>query len=81
MTIWGLILRSLGCTLFSEDPLRYCMDHTGSPINVDSGAMPGKCLSIVGQDHSGSKSNQLHVDIFWFCFIHFKVYSIHSSQF
>ena len=27
-------------------------------------AVPGKFLGIVGQDHSDSKSNQLHVDIF-----------------
>ena len=29
-------------------------------------------LDIVGQDPSDSKSNRLHVDIFRFCFIHFR---------
>jgi hypothetical protein len=31
---------------------------------------PKKFLSIVSQDPSDSKSNRLHVDIFWFCLIH-----------
>ena len=39
-----------------------------------------KFLGIVGQDPSDSKSNQLHVDIFWFCFNSFEVYSIDSSK-
>jgi hypothetical protein len=30
---------------------------------------PGKFLAIVGQKPSGSKSNWLHADIFWFFFI------------
>ena len=34
--------------------------------------MPGKFLGIVGQDPSDPKSNQLHVDIFQFCFIHWR---------
>jgi hypothetical protein len=37
--------------------------------------MPGKFLGIVGQDPSDSKSNGLHVDIFWFSFYSFEVYS------
>ena len=41
-------------------------------------AVPGKFLSIVGQDLSDSKSNRLHVDIFRFCFHSFEVYSIDS---
>ena len=35
-----------------------------------SQAVPGKFLGILGQDPSVSKSNQLHVDIFHFYFIH-----------
>ena len=42
--------------------------------------MPGKSLGIVGQDPSDSKSNQLHVDIFRFCFHSFEVYSIIDSS-
>ena len=37
-----------------------------------SGAVPGKFLGIVGQDPSYSKTNRSHVDIFQFCFIHFR---------
>ena len=36
----------------------------------NSTPVPGKFLGIGGQDPSDSKSNQLHVDIFQFCFIH-----------
>ena len=36
------------------------------------GPVPGKFLSIVGQDPSDSKFNRLHVDIFRFCFFHFR---------
>ena len=43
--------------------------------------MPGKLLGIVGQDPSDSKSNQLHVDILRFCFIHLRyIPSIDSSK-
>ena len=43
--------------------------------------VPKKFLGIVGQDPSDSKSSQLHVDIFWFCFHSFEVYSsINSSK-
>ena len=34
--------------------------------------MPQKFWGIVGQDPSDSKSNQLHVDIFRFCFNHLR---------
>ena len=27
---------------------------------------------VVGQDHGDFKSNRLHVDVFWFCFIHLR---------
>ena len=37
--------------------------------------VPGEFLSIVSQDLSDFKSNQFHVDIFWFCFHSFEVYS------
>ena len=50
---------------------------------IDRGAdpVPGKFLGIVGQDPSeDSSSNQLHVDIFRFCFHSFEVYSIDSSK-
>ena len=41
----------------------------------------GKFLDIVSQDPSDSKSNRLHVDIFWFCFPSFEVlYFIDSSK-
>ena len=33
-------------------------------------AVSGKFLGIVGQDPSDSKSNQVHIDIFRFFFIH-----------
>ena len=43
--------------------------------------VPGKFLSIVGQDPSDSKSNRLHVDIFRFCVHSLEVYSsIDSSE-
>ena len=45
-----------------------------------SGPVPGKFLGIVGQHPSDSKSNQLHVDIFRFCFHLFEVCSIDSSK-
>ena len=41
--------------------------------------MPEKFFNIVGQDHS-FKSNQLHLDIFQFCFHSFEVYSKDSSK-
>ena len=41
--------------------------------------VPGKFLSIIGQDPSDSKSNQLHVDIFRFCFIHLR-YTVAYKQ-
>jgi hypothetical protein len=37
--------------------------------------VPGKFLGIVGQDPSDSKSNWLHVDIFYFFFIHLRYIS------
>ena len=43
-------------------------------------AMPGKFLSIVGQDPSDSKSNRLHVGIFQFGFHSFEVYSTESFK-
>jgi hypothetical protein len=43
-------------------------------------ATPVKFLDIVGQDPSISKSNWLHVDIFWFCFHSFEIYSIDSYR-
>ena len=39
-------------------------------LTAPFGAVPRKFLGIVAQDPSDSKSNQLHVDIFQFCFIH-----------
>ena len=39
-----------------------------------------KFLGIVGQDPSDSKSNWLHVGIFWLFFHSFEVYSIDSSK-
>jgi len=46
----------------------YIMDHKVVP----SGAR--EVLGMVGQDRSESKSNQLHVDIFRFCFIYLRRY-------
>ena len=40
----------------------------------------GKFLGIVAQNPSDSKSNQLHVGIFRFCFHSFEVYSKYSSK-
>ena len=60
-SIYGSKHGSLYVSLFS-------MDHKVVP----SGAR--EVLGIVGQDPSGSKSNQLHVDIFRFCFIHLRRY-------
>ena len=42
--------------------------------------MPGKFLGTVGQDRSDSTSNQLHVDIFRFCFHSVEVHSIDSFK-
>ena len=39
-----------------------------------------KFLGKVNQDPSDSKSNRLHVNIFWFCFHSFEIYSIDSSK-
>ena len=47
---------------------------------VVSTLVPGKFLGIVSQDPSDSKSNWLHVDIFWFCFYSFEVYLIDSFR-
>ena len=41
---------------------------------------PGRFLGIIGQNPSVSKSNQLHVVVFWFSFIYIEVYSIDSSK-
>ena len=43
-------------------------------------AVPKKFWDIVHQDCRDSKSFELHVDIFMFCFHSFEVYSIDSSQ-
>ena len=42
-----------------------------------SGNLPGRFFSIIG---TVSKSNQLHVVIFWFFFIKIEVYSMDSSK-
>ena len=43
--------------------------------------VPMMFLGIVSQDPSDSESNQLHVDIVWFCFHSFEVYpSLDSSK-
>ena len=42
--------------------------------------VPGKFLGIISQDPSDSKSSQLHVDIFLFCFTQFEVYFVYSSK-
>ena len=42
--------------------------------------MLGNFLGTVNQDPSDSKSNRLHVVIFWFWFHSFEVYSIDSSK-
>jgi hypothetical protein len=42
--------------------------------------VPGKFLGIVGQDPSDSKSNWLHVDIFYFFLYSFEVYFTNSSR-
>jgi hypothetical protein len=44
------------------------------------GPVPGKFLGIVGQDPSDSKSNQLHVETFQFCFHSFETYFVDSSR-
>ena len=40
---------------------------------------PPESFLAVSQDPSDSKSSRSHVDIFWFCFHSFEVYSIDSS--
>ena len=42
--------------------------------------VPEKFLGIVGQDLNDSKYDRLHVDIFWFAFHSFEVYSIISLK-
>ena len=44
------------------------------------GSMPRKCLGIVGEAPSDSKSSRLHVEIFRLCFHSLEVYSIDSSK-
>ena len=43
-------------------------------------SVPGKYLGKVGQNPSDSKSNRLHVDVFWFCFHSFEVYTIYFCK-
>ena len=45
---------------------------TSTKVHMVGDNAQGKFLSIVGQDPSDSKSNQLHVDIFRGCFIHLR---------
>ena len=49
-----------------------CMSWFAQTGSLPSATIPKKFLGIVGQDHGDAKSNQLHVDIFWFCFIHLR---------
>ena len=49
-------------------PMSPCIQenvHDGPPICQS----PGRFLGIIGRDSSVSKSNRLHVDIFWVFFI------------
>ena len=48
-----------------KSALRGCTFHN----TYEYTSVPGKFLGIVGQDPSDSKSNRLHVDIFWFCLL------------
>ena len=57
-----LFLLSVGC-------LNLGRDHNNLSLNYP---VPRKFLGIVGQVPSDSKSSQLHVDIFRFCFIHLR---------
>ena len=51
-----------------------------SLLQIQSEAVPGKFLGIVGQDPSDSKSNWLHVHIFPVLLYSFEVWSIDSSK-
>jgi hypothetical protein len=56
------------------------LEHVLGNGGVCKVPVPGKFLGIVGQDPSDSKSNRLHVDIFWVFFHSFEVYIFLDSS-
>ena len=66
--------------LIDSNPNSEQLELAQIPRTIAFRAVPGKFLGIVGQDPSDSNSNQLHVDIFRFCFHSFEVHFIDSSK-
>jgi hypothetical protein len=73
-----LVLRS-GIHSFRDMVMLWEPVHPLVPRSLPR-SLPGKFLGIVGQETSDSKSNRLHVDVFWFCFHSFGVYSCIDSS-